>query len=103
MKILEKETETGEYMRNNLEKYKNLFLIIPLSYITTVFRINKSVNKDEIGSIIIISIDSLANEHALHVKRYFNHITIKTDIAGMLFIKNDTHNKAECKIIFSAK
>ena len=90
-------------MRNNLEKYKNLFLIIPLSYITTVFRINKSVNKDEIGSIIIISIDSLANGYALHVKRYFNHIIIKTDIAGMLFIKNDTHNKAECKIIFSAK
>ena len=53
--------------------------------------------------VIIISIDSLANGHALHVKRYFNHIIIKTDIAGMLFIKNDTHNKAECKIIFSAK
>jgi len=90
-------------MRNNLEKYKNLFLIIPLLYITTVFRINKSVNKDEIGSITIISIDSLANGHTLHVKMYFNHIIIKTDITGMLFIKNDTHNKAECKIIFSVK
>ena len=70
---------------------------------TIVFIIKKSVNKDEIGSMIIISIEPLANKVGIFAQWCINHMTIKTDITGMLFIKNDTHNKAECKIIFSAK